>query len=107
MGDRDGADNDRPRFGSDRSAALRARLASVGIVIDDDPPAAAIPAARAPDAGPDREAIRAVLTAAGAPARDLEWLVASCPSVAHARGYTAPEHAAARECHTLIVTSET
>jgi len=37
-----------------------------------------------------RDAIREILIAAGAPARDLEWLTASCPDVYSARRYTPP-----------------
>ena len=38
----------------------------------------------------DRDEIRAILVAAGAPSGDLEWLVASCPSIEDARGYRPP-----------------
>lgn len=38
----------------------------------------------------DRASIRAALVAAGAPDRDLEWLVASCPSLEDARTYRSP-----------------
>lgn len=37
-----------------------------------------------------RDKYREVLTAAGAPARDIDWLVASCPSLAHAEAYRPP-----------------
>jgi len=38
----------------------------------------------------DRDEIRAILMAAGAPADDLEWLVRSCPGLEDARGYRPP-----------------
>ncbi len=82
-------------FGRDRSEALRLRLASVGIVLEDPKPAAGegLPRAHAdPAADPpvNRAAIRAILRANGADERDLEWLVASCPSKQAARDYRPP-----------------
>lgn len=73
------------------SAFLRGSLASSGIFLD-DPPAAAhrdvkpenVPAL---DPEPDRDAIRAALVEAGAPAQDLDWLTVSAPSVETARAY--------------------
>ncbi len=67
----------------DRSAALRARLASVGIVLDEpvidrDPKPSNLPASE-----PDRTAIRAYLEPLGA----AEWMIASCPSLELARTY--------------------
>lgn len=38
----------------------------------------------------DRDKIRALLVGAGAPAEDLDWLVASCPSERDAERYRAP-----------------
>ena len=72
-----------------KSQALRARLASVGIYLDEEKPAPR-PATAPQPAAVDRELVREILIAACAPARDLSWLVASCPSVAHARGYRPP-----------------
>lgn len=70
---------------------LRGQLASVGIVLDpvaetapSSPPASAAPAEV------DREEVRRILVEAGAPATDLDWLVASCPSIEDARGYRPP-----------------
>lgn len=72
---------------------LRGQLASVGIVLE--PAVAPSPAAaRAPGAdhppAVDRDEVRAILVDAGAPAADLEWLIASCPSVEDARSYRPP-----------------
>lgn len=62
---------------------MRCQLASVGIFIDDKP--AEIHPALAPTvAQVDRDEIRAVLIERGAPARDLDWLTASCPDLAEA-----------------------
>ncbi len=72
---------------NDRSQSMRAHLASAGIFLDEpkqSPKPATTP--RAPVAI-DRDEIRRVLAAAGAPARDLDWMVSSCPSVAHALAY--------------------
>jgi hypothetical protein len=52
---------------------------------------------------PDVVAIRAILEAAGAPVRDLEWLVASCPTVADARGYHPPAVAWCPRCGEAVV----
>jgi len=72
-------------------AYLHGQLASVGIVLE---PAAAPSSAPAPpsreSAQVDREEVRAILVAAGAPPGDLEWLVRSCPSLEDARGYRPP-----------------
>jgi len=82
--------------GRDRTY-LHGQLASVGIVLDpavpaapnSPPPAAEAPPIREP-APVDREEVRALLVAAGAPPDDLEWLVRSCPSIEDARGYRPP-----------------
>jgi len=78
-----------------KSAELRVLLASVGVFLDD--PARPSPTVRASAPPRDevsellaREAIREILIAAGAPARDLEWLTASCPDADTARRYTPP-----------------
>lgn len=72
---------------------MRGQLASVGILLDQPTPARPVgqaPTVAASPGGVDREAIRDVLVAAGAPAGDLEWLMASCPSIEAARGYRPP-----------------
>lgn len=76
--------------GRDR-AYLRGQLASVGILMDDPPTHAATPdPVREPVTVDERDEMRRILTAAGAPVRSLEWLVASCPSINDARSYRAP-----------------
>jgi len=55
-------------------------LAQEGIFLDEKPPAAS-PPTRATAAPLDRAAIRDVLLERGAPLRDVDWLVASCPSM--------------------------
>lgn len=78
-----------------KSAEMRVLLASAGIYLD-DPPAPRAPVralARPRDKEAEllvREEIREILSAAGAPARDLKWLVASCPGADAARAYTPP-----------------
>lgn len=75
----------------ERSAALRARLATIGISLDE--PGAKKPAAtsaRGANEPPNPNAIRAILRARGAPEQHLEWLIASCPSKAHAKAYNPP-----------------
>lgn len=82
--------------GRDR-AYLRGQLASAGIVLDpavpaapnSPPPADEVPLTREP-APVDREEVRTILMATGAPPGDLEWLVRSCPSLEDARGYRPP-----------------
>jgi hypothetical protein len=71
------------------AAFMRGQLASVGILLE---PSAApsTPAAPATADAVDRDEVRAILIAAGAPARDLEWLVRSCPSIEDARAYRPP-----------------
>jgi hypothetical protein len=71
-------------------AFLRGQLASVGILLDPPTPAAAPPPAKQAPSSVDRDEVRTILVAAGAPAHELEWLVASCPSVEDARGYRPP-----------------
>lgn len=66
---------------------MRAMLADVGIELDAPVPPAAVKARISDPQEPDRSVIREVLIAAGAPARDLEWMVASAPSVEAARTY--------------------
>lgn len=78
--------------GSDQSDAMRARLASVGIFLDEPKPAAKPARSTSADVNPDREAIREILVAAGAPDHDLEWLVNSCPNVDAARTYQPPRN---------------
>lgn len=70
---------------------MRMMLAGVGIVLDDKKaPDQQVKPTSARPSGPsdeDRDMIRVILTDAGAPASDLEWLVASCPSVEDALTY--------------------
>ncbi len=74
----------------DDSAYLRGSLASVGILLD-DPAAPSTATSSPPTSAPiDRALIREILVDARAPANDLEWLTASCPSVDAAREYRAP-----------------
>lgn len=78
-------------------AYLHGQLASCGIVLapavpaapSSPPLAAEVPPIREPTSV-DREAVRAILVAAGAPPGDLKWLVRSCPSLEDARGYRPP-----------------
>lgn len=78
---------------------LRGQLAAVGIFLDEPPkPASKQERTRSPEPEPDRSEIRTVLQELGAPERDLEWLVASCPSVADALTYKPPVRSA--WCHT-------
>lgn len=67
------------------SQTMRTMLANAGIFLD------AAPASPTATSGPstseapvDRALVREILGERGAPARDLDWLVASCPSVEHA-----------------------
>jgi hypothetical protein len=69
---------------------MRMELASAGILLDRPSATATVPATPAPRPAVDREQVRAILVAAGAPATDLEWLIASCPSLDDARGYQPP-----------------
>jgi hypothetical protein len=62
---------------------MRGQLASVGIFLDDKLTAPR-PAPAPTVAQVDRDEIRAVLIERGAPARDLDWLTASCPDLAEA-----------------------
>jgi hypothetical protein len=84
---------------------LRGQLASVGILPEPAAPSSA-PAPREP-AEVDRPEVRAILTAAGAPAQDLEWLVASCTSIADARGYRPPaRHAWCIDCGSVTACND-
>src|ERR1700742_432936 len=73
-------------------AFLRGQLATVGILLEPatSPSLSAAPAA--PNEPPlfDRDEVRAIRVTSRAPADDLDWLVASCPSVDDARGYHPP-----------------
>ena len=75
------------------SQVMRHMLRANGIVLDDPKQASA--AARPPRSQSvehvDRDEVRAALLAAGAPARDLEWLTESCPSLTAARAYRTTE----------------
>jgi hypothetical protein len=74
-------------------AFMRGQLASIGIFLPDKAEPGVTPVApKSPPPGDvvDRDFIREALVRAGAPARDLEWLLASCPSELDALGYRAP-----------------
>lgn len=70
---------------------MRMLLAAQGIFLDEtkkpSPPATSLTASLEE---PDRDEIRAILVRFGAPPDDLDWLVASCPSVEDAYAYQAP-----------------
>lgn len=67
---------------------MRTQLAQVGIILTEPTPRIPPGAATATAAEPvDRELVRVILADAGAPLADLEWLVASCPSVDDALNY--------------------
>lgn len=70
-----------------KSESLRARLAAVGIYLDDEEKPAPITEVRTADPPVDREEIRRVLVDLGAPAGDIDWISASCPSLDHALAY--------------------
>lgn len=74
------------------STFLRAELARVAGIFLGEPAVddRDLKPANTPDAPPDRDEVRRILVEAGAPAGDLEWLIASCPSVDDAEGYRAP-----------------
>lgn len=75
-----------------KSAELRYMLACVGIKLD-DPIAPSEPKRTVARIDPDiaeRDRIREILIAAGAPGRDIGWLTASCPGVAAAHAYAPP-----------------
>lgn len=72
----------------DASEALRLQLATVGITLDE-------PRARYASSPPtqtarvvDRDLVRAELEQRGAKPEQLDWLVASCPSMSAARAFT-------------------
>lgn len=72
------------------SAYLRGQLASIGILLDPPTPAAIAATTGTALPAPDRAEVRRILESAGAPARDLEWLTESCPSIEDALGYQPP-----------------
>lgn len=74
------------------SAYLRGSLASVGILLDAPtiPTSTATSSRATSDAPIDREVIREILVDRRAPANDLEWPTASCPSVRDAEDYRPP-----------------
>lgn len=74
----------------DQSQALRMRLASVGIFLDEKKEEEPRAAPGSSVVVVDRVRVREILVAAGAPAHDVEWLTASCPSVDHALRYRPP-----------------
>jgi hypothetical protein len=79
---------------ADRERAfMRAELMrNAGITLDDGPvkitPTVAMTVT--PMTDDERDSIREVLMAAGAPDRDMEWLTKSCPTLADALTYVAP-----------------
>lgn len=74
---------------------MRGQLASVGIMLDEEKPVvtSAPVVEKSPAYEPDREFIRTALEHAGAPARDLDWLTASCPDELLALEYKPPREA--------------
>lgn len=72
---------------NDQSSALRMRLASVGIFLDDKKTDPKAQPAQPAQVEVDRARIREILVAAGAPDSDVEWLTASCPSIDYALNY--------------------
>lgn len=74
-------------------AFMRGILAAYGMPLDPpiDParPTSEIEPAEPAPVDRDDE-VRSILVEAGAPDRDLEWLIASCPSIDDARAYRAP-----------------
>ena len=69
---------------------MRTQLAQVGIILTEPTPRMPPSATAAIAAEPvDRELVRVILQHAGAPAGELPWLVASCPSVDDALTYRA------------------
>lgn len=74
----------------DPSEFMRMQLVqNAGIILDDQPasPIAATPAPESSEAPVDRALVREILGIRGAPTRDLDWLVESCPSVEHALAF--------------------
>lgn len=69
------------------SQTLRAMLATEGIFLDETPAIAPAVAPATIDPPVDRALVREILGERGAPDRDLDWLVASAPSVEHALNY--------------------
>jgi hypothetical protein len=74
----------------DMSQHMRQRLEAVGITLDEAKPPMHKPVVQVTQQPVDRDAVREVLVARGASARDLAWLVASAPSLAAARAFTPP-----------------
>lgn len=72
------------------SQLMRTKLAAVGIMLDESRPARAAERAAPTEAQPDRSLIREILSERGAPAKALDWLTASCPSVEDALAYQPP-----------------
>lgn len=69
---------------------MRMMLAQNAGIFFDDPAAPSPTAMSSPPTSPDpadREIVREILVARGAPAEALEWLVESCPSVEVAREF--------------------
>lgn len=73
-----------------QATTMRALLASNGIFLDEKPSSAPPPPIAPSEAAIDRDVIREILVDRGAPANDLDWLVASCISVEAAREYVPP-----------------
>lgn len=67
---------------------MRLQLATVGIFLDEPKRVHQPPRRQAVEPEPvDRGLVREILAAAGAPDRDLDWMVASCPGVEYALAY--------------------
>lgn len=66
------------------SQTMRSLLATSGIFLEETPAIAHRDVKPENVAPIDREAIREILLERGAPMRDLDWLVASAPSMEHA-----------------------
>ena len=72
----------------DNREFMRMQLSTVGIFLDEKREDLRSDVVPTVDAEPvDRDEIRAILVDLGAPAKDLDWLTASCPGVEYALGY--------------------
>ena len=69
------------------SQTLRALLATENIFLDEQPMIGDRDVKPSNVPPVDREAIREILLERGAPMRDLDWLVASCPDLEHAMAF--------------------
>lgn len=78
---------------------MRGQLAAAGIFLDDEKPmvVASAPVVEVKPE-PDRAFTREALEQSGAAARDLEWLIASCPDELAAVQYKPPREAWCLRC---------